>query len=83
MEDGILPHHRDYEEGVIGAIICEPRLYEDVSSVLKYQDFYIERHQWIFCMIGDMREGGIPVELVSLRQCLEEDRKSTRLNSSH
>ncbi|MGH7892241.1 MAG: AAA family ATPase, partial [Thermodesulfobacteriota bacterium] len=72
MEDGILPYHRDYEEGVIGAVIDEPRLYEDVSSVLKYQDFYVERHQWIFCMIGDMREGGIPVELVSLRQCLED-----------
>ncbi len=72
MEDGILPYHREYEEGVIGAIIDEPRLYEDVSSVLKYQDFYVERHQWIFCMIGDMKDNGIPVELVSLRQCLED-----------
>jgi len=72
MEDGILPYHREYEEGVIGAVIDEPRLYDEVSAVLKYQDFYVERHQWIFCMIGDMREGGIPVELVSLRQCLED-----------
>lgn len=72
MEDGILPYHRDYEEGVIGAVIDEPRLYDDVSAVLKYQDFYVERHQWIFAMIGDMREGGIPVELVTLRQCLED-----------
>ncbi len=42
------------------------------DSVLKYTDFYVERHQWIFCMIGDMRDAGIPVELVSLRQCLED-----------
>ena len=72
MNDGILPHHQEYEEGVIGAIINEPRLYDDVSTVLKYQDFYVERHQWIFTMIGDMREAGIPVELVTLRQTLED-----------
>ena len=72
MNDGILPHHLEYEEGVIGAVINEPRLYDDVSTVLKYQDFYVERHQWIFNMIGDMREAGIPVELVTLRQTLED-----------
>ena len=72
MNDGILLHHQEYEEGVLGAIINEPRLYDDVSTVLKYTDFYVERHQWIFTMIGDMREAGIPVELVTLRQTLED-----------
>lgn len=72
MEDGILPHHREYEEGIIGAVILEPQLYDDVSSVLKYQDFYVERHQWVFCMIGDMKDNGIPVDLVTLRQSLED-----------
>ncbi|MGH7849394.1 MAG: AAA family ATPase, partial [Thermodesulfobacteriota bacterium] len=53
-------------------VIDEPRLYDDVSSVLKHTDFYAERHQWIFAVIGEMREAGIPVELVTLRQRLED-----------
>jgi len=70
MNDGILPNHREYEEGVIGAVICEPRLYDDVSAKLRYMDFYVERHQYIYLTIGEMREAGIPVELVSLWQRL-------------
>jgi DNA-binding transcriptional ArsR family regulator len=72
MNDGILPYHSEYEEGVLGAVICEPRLYEDVSARLNYMDFYAERHQWIFAVIGEMIEGGIPLELVTLRQRLED-----------
>ena len=72
MGDGILPHHREYEEGILGAIILEPALYDAVSAVLHYTDFYVERHQYIFGTIGEMREAGIPVELVSLWQRLED-----------
>ncbi len=72
MDDGILPHHREYEEGIIGAIIIEPRLYDEVSKKLEYMDFYVERHQWIYNMIGDMQAADIPVDLVTLRQCLED-----------
>ena len=72
MDDGILPHHREYEDGVIGAIINEPRLYDEASTKLEYLDFYVERNQWIFNIIGDMRSADIPVDLVTLRQCLED-----------
>jgi hypothetical protein len=72
MDDGTLPHHREYEEGVLGAVICEPRLYDDVSARLRYTDFYVERNQWIFAVLGEMIEGGIPVELVSLWQRLHD-----------
>lgn len=72
MNEGILPHHREYEEGIIGAIINDPRLYDEVSKKLEYQDFYVERNQWIFNMIGDMRAADIPVDLVTLRQSLED-----------
>ncbi len=72
MDDGMLPHHREYEEGIIGAIIIEPRLYDEVSKKLEYMDFYVERHQWIYNMIGDMQAADIPVDLVTLRQALED-----------
>ena len=67
MDEGILPHHREYEEGIIGAIISEPRLCDEVSAQLNYSDFYVGRHQWIYNMIGDMQQAAdIPLDLVTL-----------------
>ena len=66
MEEGILPHHEEYEQGILGAVILEPRLYDGVSRSLGRGDFYSERHRRIFNTIGSMREEGIPVDLVTL-----------------
>jgi hypothetical protein len=66
MEEGILPHHEEYEEGILGAVILEPRLYGGVSASLAGGDFYSVRHQLIFNTIGGMIEEGIPVDLVTL-----------------
>jgi hypothetical protein len=71
MEEGTLPHHAEYEQGIIGAIINEPRLYDAVSADLLYTDFYVQRHKWIFAVIGEMIEGGIPVGLVTLWERLQ------------
>ncbi len=66
MNEGILPHHNEYEEGIIGAIINESRLYEDVGAVLEYSDFNAERHQMIFRAMGDMRNEGVPIHVVTI-----------------
>ena len=71
MDEGILPHHEEYEEGIIGAVILEPRLYGEVSSSLTGGDFYSERHRMIWGAIGGMLEEGVPVDLVTLWQRLK------------
>lgn len=70
MEEGILPHHNEYEEGIIGAVINDPALYDDVGMVLDHADFYATRHQMLFRAMGEMRNEGVPIHLVTLRERL-------------
>ena len=71
MDEGILPHHEEYEEGIIGAVILEPRLYAGLSSSIGSGDFYSDRHRKIWGAIGAMLEEGIPVDLVTLWERLK------------
>jgi hypothetical protein len=71
MDEGILPHHEEYEEGIIGAVILEQRLYGEVSGSLTGGDFYSERHRMIWGAIGGMLEEGVPVDLVTLWERLK------------
>jgi replicative DNA helicase len=66
MNDGILPHHREYEEGILGAIINDARLYDEVSAVLEHPDFYRGSHQMIFRAMGEMRNEGVPIHVVTI-----------------
>ncbi|NMC13817.1 MAG: replicative DNA helicase, partial [Chloroflexi bacterium] len=42
-----VPHSREAEEAVLGAILINPEAYYDVAPFLKPEDFYIQRHRWI------------------------------------
>jgi|GEM_PF-970846 len=66
MNEGILPHHREYEEGILGAIINDARLYDEVSAVLEHPDFYRGSHQMIFRAMGEMRNEGVPIHVVTI-----------------
>jgi replicative DNA helicase len=44
----VVPHSRDAEEAVIGSVLINPEAYYDVAQFLKAEDFYIERHRWIW-----------------------------------
>jgi hypothetical protein len=75
MEGGALPHHNEYEEGILGAIINDARLYDDVSIVLDHSDFYAERHRMIFRAMGEMRSRGVPIHMVTLWERLRGSRE--------
>ncbi|MEW6144027.1 MAG: DnaB-like helicase N-terminal domain-containing protein [Thermodesulfobacteriota bacterium] len=66
MNEGILPHHTEYEEGILGAVINDPALYDDVCMTLEHADFYSGRHRMIFRAMGEMRDEGVPIHLVTL-----------------
>lgn len=42
------PHSRDAEEAVLGSILINPDVYYDVAQVLSPDDFYIQKHVWLF-----------------------------------
>ena len=44
----VVPHSREAEESVIGSILINPEAYYDVAQFLQQDDFYIQRHGWIW-----------------------------------
>ncbi len=68
-----VPHSREAEEAVVGAVLINPEAYYDVAQFLQADDFYIHRHRWIWEAFGSLHEQRIPIDLLTLGD--ELDRK--------
>ncbi|MBI1855348.1 MAG: replicative DNA helicase [Chloroflexi bacterium] len=68
-----VPHNREAEEAVVGAVLINPEVYYDVAQFLQADDFYIHRHQWIWQAFTSLHEQRIPVDLLTITE--ELDRK--------
>jgi replicative DNA helicase len=63
-----IPHSREAEEAVIGAIIINPEIYYEIAEFLQAEDFYIHRHVWIWEAVTRLNQRRIPVDLLTLSE---------------
>jgi len=68
----LVPHSREAEEAVIGAVLINPEVYYDVASFLAADDFYIHRNQWIWEAFARLHEQRVPVDLLTLSEELDK-----------
>src|SRR5258708_6863160 len=68
-----IPHNREAEEAVVGAVLINSEAYYDVAQFLQADDFYIHKHRWIWEAYTSLHEQRIPVDLLTLTE--ELDRK--------
>jgi len=66
-----IPHSREAEEAVIGAVLINPEVYYEVADFFKADDFYIHRHRFIWNAIARLQEKRIPVDLLTIGEELE------------
>jgi replicative DNA helicase len=66
-----IPHSREAEEAVIGAVLINPEVYYDVAQFLSPDDFYIHRHKWIWEAFTRLHEQRIPVDLLTVGEELD------------
>jgi replicative DNA helicase len=66
-----LPHNREAEEAVIGAVLINPEVYYDLAQFLQGEDFYIHRHRWIWDAFSRLNEKRTPVDLLTVTEELE------------
>lgn len=60
------PHATEAEIAVLGSILVNPGCYGSVSHILTTEDFFIERHGWIWSTIDDLIERGIGPDPVTV-----------------
>ena len=67
----VVPHSREAEEAVVGAVLINPEAYYDVAQFLAADDFYIHRNKWIWEAFMRLHEQRIPVDLLTLAEELD------------
>ncbi|HLE50842.1 MAG TPA: replicative DNA helicase [Anaerolineales bacterium] len=68
----LVPHSREAEEAVIGAVLINPEAYYDVAQFLQADDFYIHRHRWIWQAFTRLHEQRTPVDFLTVTEELDQ-----------
>lgn len=68
----IVPHSREAEEAVIGAVLINPEAYYDVAQFLREEDFYIHRHRWIWQVFTRLHEQRTPIDFLTVSEELDQ-----------
>ena len=68
----MVPHSREAEEAVIGAVLINPEAYYDVAQFLSADDFYIHRNRWIFDTFVSLHDRNEAIDLVTVTEELDQ-----------
>ena len=63
--DKLQPHNIEAEEAVLGALLIDPDAIIRVASLINPEDFYLQRHAWIFDAIQTLYQRREPTDLVT------------------
>lgn len=63
----------EIEKALLGSILLDPEVFDEVILLVGADDFHVRKHQIIFRHLTEMRCCDIPVDCLLLRQRLEEN----------
>ncbi|MFM8320171.1 MAG: replicative DNA helicase, partial [Chloroflexota bacterium] len=67
-----IPHSREAEEAVIGAVMINPEAYYDVATFLHADDFYIHRNRWVWESFTRLHDRRTPLDFLTVTEDLEQ-----------
>jgi replicative DNA helicase len=65
------PYNREAEEAVLGSVLINPESFFEISEILKADDFYIIRNQWIWASFVRLFEKRTPIDILTVSEDLE------------
>ena len=69
--DKSVPHNTEAEEAVLGSLLIDPEALFRVAPFLRADDFYLQKHGWIYQAILNLHERREPIDFVTLCTELE------------
>jgi len=82
VPDKMVPHNVEAEQAVIGALLIDPDAMFKVNTFLQAEDFYIERHRWLYDSIVALHDRGESVDFVTLCDELERREQLAELGGA-
>jgi replicative DNA helicase len=67
-----VPHSREAEEAVIGAVLINPEVYFDLAQFLQPEDFYIHRLRYIWESYNRLYETRTPIDFLTVQEELDK-----------
>jgi replicative DNA helicase len=71
MTDRLPPHNRAAEQHMIGGILRDPHVLDEVRRLIGPDDLYFDAHQRFFRVIEELVAESVPVELVAVHDRLK------------
>jgi replicative DNA helicase len=65
-----IPSNRDAEEALIGSILINPEVFNEVAHFLESDDFYIMRNKWIYEAFRKLASDRVPFDLLTVSETL-------------
>jgi len=82
VPDKMVPHNVEAEQAVIGALMIDPDAMFKVNTFLRPEDFYVERHRWLYDSIVTLHDRGESVDYVTLCDELERREQLAELGGA-
>lgn len=79
MLDRDLPHNLDLERGIIGSILIDPLITDEVITIIRAEDFYADAHQVLYRHLTDMYNSGKTVDITLLVDHLRKSNDMERI----
>jgi replicative DNA helicase len=67
----LVPHNREAEEAVLGAVLVSPETYFDLVHNLSGDDFFLHRNRWIWEAFTSLQEQRLPIDVLTVSEELE------------
>lgn len=78
VPDKTIPNNIEAEEAVLGALLIDPEAIYRVLPFLQTDDFYLQKHRWIYEAVVAVHERRDPIDFLTLTTELEhQDRLAT------
>ncbi len=77
-----IPHNPEAEQAVLGSILIDPDAIAKVSSFLKPEHFYIQKHGWIYAAVIDLDKRGSAADFVTVCDDLERRQQLTEIGGA-
>ncbi len=71
MPELSIPQKREAEEAVLGSVLINPDAFHDVSVILSADDFYIDRHKFIWGAFTRLIEKQLPLDILTVANELD------------
>jgi replicative DNA helicase len=82
VPDKMVPHNVEAEQAVLGALLIDPDAVFKVNTFLRADDFYVERHRWLYDSVISLYDRGEAVDLVTLCDELERREQLAELGGA-